>query len=338
MKTSVVVLTPATKNKAGECVELEYESGPVQFLAPVSYAANDDLGKLRHDEHVAAAALRHGKARGAKAAEIAKLQSAFEAAKSAVDKIHLQMQKQRQAEKTGESPFARQSEDHRVFAEVVDYSRNVDEGELRRPVRRLAGSADPSGCDCTRSGPSEWRITSQDEKVSGRTQGVTRSVAESFRPTCCYYGASTETVLRTGRPSRRGNWGNRGTVPRREETPRFRPRLEGESLSRCASSEEDGLGSVFVGPRRPTCSARSCRIPSRWGLRPSSTRQERLLRRRLQMREVPSQSCSNVIGVRCEAWCFGRRVMASSSPEPRDAARCEEDPEPLARPPFQPTQ
>jgi hypothetical protein len=129
MKTSVVVLTPATNNKAGECVELEYESGPVQFLAPVSYAANDDLGKLRHDEHVAAAALRHGKARGAKAAEIAKLQSAFEAAKSAVDKIHLQMQKQRQAEKTGESPFARQSEDHRVFAEVVDYSRNVDEGD-----------------------------------------------------------------------------------------------------------------------------------------------------------------------------------------------------------------
>jgi hypothetical protein len=73
--------------------------------------------------------LRHGKARGLKAEEIAKLQKAFDAAKSAASKAHLDQQKQRQRQRVGaDSPFSRQSQDPRLFAEVVDYSADRDDG------------------------------------------------------------------------------------------------------------------------------------------------------------------------------------------------------------------
>jgi hypothetical protein len=129
MKSRVYLDPMSPDGTPGEVRELQVNDGAPQFLAPVSYAENDDLGKLRHNVHTAAAALRHAKARGT---GVAQAQKAHEDAKTAAGKAHYEQQKARTQQKTGidfgaPSPFSR---DTRQFAEVVDYSvDNVDEGD-----------------------------------------------------------------------------------------------------------------------------------------------------------------------------------------------------------------
>ncbi|MGZ3331898.1 MAG: hypothetical protein ACXU9Z_07605 [Gemmatimonadaceae bacterium] len=136
MQKSLVCLTPATKDKPGDVVELQYESEPVQYLEPVSpYAENDsasDLGKLRMALRDAEAALRHAKSRRAGVAEIKGLQKTLDDAKRAVEKAHFDLQKERQQQRTGGDtpyhlevapPLTRQS-----LAELVEMVASVTAG------------------------------------------------------------------------------------------------------------------------------------------------------------------------------------------------------------------
>ncbi len=142
-KRSYVYLDPMSPDgkTPGAVKEIVYDgAGAQQFLEPVSYVANDDLGKLRAQVHKAQAELRHAKARGVGVAEA---QTALEAAKTAMGKVHYNQQKEREQQRTGAegttaSPFSRQSaNDTRVFMEVVDYSTERDDG-LESPSEELS--------------------------------------------------------------------------------------------------------------------------------------------------------------------------------------------------------
>lgn len=146
MKTRThTFLTPMSPDGTpGEVREIQVSDDAPQFLAPVSYnedAAAPDLKKLRRDLHETQIALAHAKARRATPAEIAKLETAFEAAKTAAGAAHRDQQRARIQQRTGTdygapSPFSRQqlATDSRQFAEVVSYvdtesASNVDEGD-----------------------------------------------------------------------------------------------------------------------------------------------------------------------------------------------------------------
>jgi len=141
MKRSHVYLDPMTPDgKPGEVKEIEYDgAGSQQFLAPVSYAENDDLGKLRAQVHVARAKLHHAKSRGVGVDEA---QKALEAASAAASTAHYTQQKAREQQRTGADtgaadPFSRQSTDTRQFMPVRDYSAER-EGDLESPSEELS--------------------------------------------------------------------------------------------------------------------------------------------------------------------------------------------------------
>ena len=127
MKRSHVYLDPMTPDgKPGAAKEIEYDDGAQQFLAPVSYAENDDVAKLRANVHTARAKLQHAKARGIGVAEAEK---ALEDASAAAGTAHYRQQQERQQQRIGGDagamdPFSRQSDDKRQFMPVQDYSRD----------------------------------------------------------------------------------------------------------------------------------------------------------------------------------------------------------------------
>lgn len=123
MKRSHVFLTPATKDKAGEVVELEYNSEPVQYLSPVSpYAANDaERDRLRKAVSQAETDLRHAESRRLTPTELLRYEMALTSARAELDAAEYPHRQQRQREGgigRDDVPPARQSEQ---FAPVVPY-------------------------------------------------------------------------------------------------------------------------------------------------------------------------------------------------------------------------
>ncbi len=116
---SHVYLTPATKDKAGEVVEvIENYDAPQMYAEPVSYAVNDaEINRLRKAVTAAGTALRHATSRHAPAPEIARLEQALASVKQELDAAEAPHRQQR-ARETGvgrdTSPLA-----HQTLAELV---------------------------------------------------------------------------------------------------------------------------------------------------------------------------------------------------------------------------
>jgi hypothetical protein len=173
MKRSHVFLTPATKDKAGEVVELEYDSEPVQYLSPVSpYAANDaELTKLRAAVSQAETDLRHAQSRGLTPTELMRYESALESARSELDAAEDPHRRQR-ARETGigrddvPPPSARQSEDPRQFMEPVPYftRQSAVSDELKELRKKVAEAVKALG-EARAAGASATQIMRMEESV-----------------------------------------------------------------------------------------------------------------------------------------------------------------------------
>jgi hypothetical protein len=228
---SRVFLSPASSDKKGELVEgelveVEYSDEAPQYLEPVGNDSASDLGKLRANVHEARAKLHHAKTRGKGVPEA---QAAFEEANRAAGTAHYNQQKQRQQQRVGgDSPFGpRPTGDTRMFMPVKDYSSNdYDDSD---------DEADDEADDALEVKISAL-VSEMEQAVSDgrRNQGATRTTADSAtrnRP--------AEEVAHRPEPRRRSrHHRDQGSVSGREETPRLRPRLEADTPSGCASSEE----------------------------------------------------------------------------------------------------
>jgi hypothetical protein len=150
MKKALVFLTPATKDKAGEVIELQYESEPVKYLEPVSpYASNDEaaeLSKLKARVVETETALRHALSKNAPALEIQRLEGTLAGLKAELDQAEMPRRKQRQREtgigRDDAPPPARQT-----LAELVASTVAAVKAVVATPTRKARNSWDTWAAD-----------------------------------------------------------------------------------------------------------------------------------------------------------------------------------------------
>jgi hypothetical protein len=109
---SHVFLTPASKDKAGELVEVIDTEAPQMYAEPVPYfTSNDrlDVAKLRTKVSAAEADLRHAESRRAPPLEIQRLEQTLASLKAELDQAESPRRQQRQRETSDGVTPARQS-------------------------------------------------------------------------------------------------------------------------------------------------------------------------------------------------------------------------------------
>jgi hypothetical protein len=243
---SHVYLDPMTPDgKPGEVREIQVNDAAPQFLAPVSYADNDDLGKLRHNVHTAAAKLQHAKARGV---GVPQAQRAHEDAKTAAGKAHYEQQKARTQQKTGidfgaPSPFSR---DTRQFAEVVDYSVDNDYDDN--------DEADDADDDALQAKISALVAEMEQAVSDGRPEAEVQKLADAIK----VLREQLQTPLREQDPPRKSHirqnpGGEKDTTAITAPFPGAKPlRDSGQSLREFAAAVAAAVGDPPPKKKKPT--------------------------------------------------------------------------------------